>query len=325
MYGLLERVQDFLRGPEEGITGSVHLKITRRPRYLGSVHMKIFRRNCEPFTRVVVVELLSGRNFLGADKSGDSDPYVTLIAEGSADEKRKLKSKVIDNNNLNPEWNQTFRFAMRGDHLGQLLVEVFDHNKVSKHQCLGVAAVDLGFLLESVDNIFDEWVPLTGHNKKLGAATGDVRLRISMEIEEMKPPSPPPPARKVQVVVSEARDLVAADRGGTSDPFAVAQIAGLRAVKTKVVKKTLDPKWGETLVLKVPSGNTEPLRIQVYDHDQFGSNDFLGEIIIPLDVMDVGQVVDKWYDLEPRQGKDDEVSGSIHLQIVMIEEDEGQF
>jgi len=48
-------------------------------------------------------------------------------------------------------------------------------------------------------------------------------------------------------------------------------------------------------------------------------NDFLGEIIIPLDVMYFGQVVDKWYDLESRQGKDDEVSGSIHLQIVMTE------
>lgn len=47
----------------------------------------------------------AGRNLLAADKSGDSDPYVTLEVEGAADKKR-LKSKVVDNNNVDPEWNQ---------------------------------------------------------------------------------------------------------------------------------------------------------------------------------------------------------------------------
>jgi hypothetical protein len=72
MHDLVEKGMDFLRGPEEGITGSVHLKITRRPRDLGSVHLKIVRRDREPFTRVFVVELVAGRNLLGADKGGDS-------------------------------------------------------------------------------------------------------------------------------------------------------------------------------------------------------------------------------------------------------------
>jgi len=40
---------------------------------------------------------------------------------------------------------QTFRIATRGE-VGQLKMEIFDHNKLSKHQLLGVAAFDLRLL-----------------------------------------------------------------------------------------------------------------------------------------------------------------------------------
>lgn len=319
MHELVERGLDFMRGPEEGITGSVHLRVTRRPRDLGSVHLKISRCNREPFTRVIVVNLISGRNMLAADKGGDSDPYVTLLVEG-ADDKKKHKSRVIDNNNVDPQWNQTFRIATRGE-LGQLLMHVYDHNKVSKHELLGVAALDLKIFLQNPDKIFDDWLPLTGVNKKLGAATGELRVRVGMELEEILPPAAPPPKRKLQVVVLEARDLQAADRGGTSDPFTVAHVGGVKPIKTKVIKKTLCPKWNETLHMTLPAGNEEPLKVQVYDHDQFGTNDFLGEIVMPLYILEMGEVIDKWYDLEPREGRDEVVSGSIHLQVTMTPEE----
>ena len=73
-------------------------------------------------------------------------------------------------------------------------------------------------------------------------------------MEEIKPPGPPPRKRELRVVAVEAQGLVAADRGGTSDPFAVMQVAGVKARKTKVVKKTLAPKWDETLLLQLPPG-----------------------------------------------------------------------
>ena len=110
---------------------------------------------------------------------------------------------------------------------------------------------------------------------------------------------------------------MAADRGGTSDPFVAVQVSGVKSTKTKVVKKTLHPEWNQTLELILPPGNEEPLRCQVFDHDVIGANDFLGEVVVPLDILDFGQVVDKWYDLEPRENKDELVSGSIHLQVVI--------
>jgi len=319
MHELVERGLDYLRGPEEGITGSVHLRVTRRPRNLGSVHLRISRRNREQFTRVIVVDLIAGRNMLAADKGGDSDPYVTMVVQGAAD-KKKHKSKVIDNNCFDPQWDQTFRIATRGE-MGQLLMQVYDHNKVSKHELLGAVALDLTVFLENPDKVVDDWFPLTGVNKKLGAATGDLRVRVTMELEGITAPAPPLPKRKLQVVALEARDLQAADSGGTSDPFAVAHVGGVKPIKTKVIKKTLCPKWNETLKMTLPAGTDEPLKIQVYDHDQFGSNDFLGEIMIPLLELEMGEVIDKWYDLEPREGRDEVVSGSIHLQVTMTPEE----
>lgn len=56
------------------------------------------------FVSTVVVELVAARNVLAADKAGDSDPYITFVVEGAADQK-KLKSKVVPDN-VNPEWNQ---------------------------------------------------------------------------------------------------------------------------------------------------------------------------------------------------------------------------
>jgi hypothetical protein len=153
--------------------------------------------------------------------------------------------------------------------------------------------MDLEHLLEDSEKVVDEWVLLNGEYKKLGPATGDIRLRVSMELEEAIPPAPAPNKRKLQVVVKEARDLEAADSSGTSDPFAVVRVSGVKSARTKIIKKTLNPAWKETFELILPAGNQDPLEVQIFDHDQFGSNDFLGEIIIPLDVLDIGQVVDK--------------------------------
>jgi Ca2+-dependent lipid-binding protein len=186
---------------------------------------------------------------------------------------------------------------------------------------LGAVALDLTVFLENPDKVVDDWFPLTGVNKKLGAATGELRVRVTMELEGITAPAPPLPKRKLQVVALEARDLQAADSGGTSDPFAVAHVGGVKPIKTKVIKKTLCPKWNETLKMTLPAGTDEPLKVQVYDHDQFGSNDFLGEIVIPLLELEIGEVIDKWYDLEPREGRDEVVSGSIHLQVTMTPEE----
>jgi Ca2+-dependent lipid-binding protein len=87
--------------------------------------------------------------------------------------------------------------------------------------------------------------------------------------------SAPQLAGTVSVRVVRATGLLAADRGGTSDPYVVVQSAGGKKAKTSVKKRTLDPEWDETLELSVYDASA-PLSFAVWDHDKVGTNDSLG-------------------------------------------------
>jgi hypothetical protein len=79
--------------------------------------------------------------------------------------------------------------------------------------------------------------------------------------------SAPQLAGTVSVRVVRATGLLAADRGGTSDPYVVVQSAGGKKAKTSVKKRTLDPEWDETLELSVYDASA-PLSFAVWDHDK---------------------------------------------------------
>ena len=87
--------------------------------------------------------------------------------------------------------------------------------------------------------------------------------------------STPQLAGMATVRVVRATGLLAADRGGTSDPYVVVQSAGGKKAKTSVKKRTLDPEWDETLELSVYDVSA-PLSFAVWDHDKVGTNDSLG-------------------------------------------------
>ena len=98
----------------------------------------------------------------------------------------------------------------------------------------------------------------------------------------------------VEVEVAEARSLMAADKNGLSDPYAVVELvadAGGKALKgesfkTKTHKKTLDPKFGERFTLGAATEDAElaaaSLRVRLWDYDSMLSSDALGEIVMPL-------------------------------------------
>ena len=90
-----------------------------------------------------------------------------------------------------------------------------------------------------------------------------------------------------------ATDVLAADKGGTSDPYAIAELVWTktgkalkkaRKTKTKTIKKTLAPEWNEQEVTW--SSITEEiselsLKVTVFDADMMSSTT-LGGCIIPL-------------------------------------------
>ena len=124
------------------------------------------------------------------------------------------------------------------------------------------------------------------------------------------------------VKVVEAEGLVAADRGGFSDPYAKLSFEQQKK-QTKVIKQTLEPKWNETFEFEI-SDPAASLLIELYDHDLIGSHDFLGSVHIPVALLVVEVLRDEWHELQPRAFRDDVVSGRLHLQILAANKQNGK-
>merc|ERR1712087_163373 len=89
----------------------------------------------------------------------------------------------------------------------------------------------------------------------------------------------------LSLTIIEGKNLPAMDKPrfgkGSSDPFCKIEILKQKTVKTRVLKKNLNPRWDETF--KFESINVHDLiYVKVYDWDQVGSNDKMGTISIAL-------------------------------------------
>ncbi|KAI3622799.1 transmembrane protein [Moniliophthora roreri] len=80
----------------------------------------------------------------------------------------------------------------------------------------------------------------------------------------------------LRVTLLDGRDLRAADRSGKSDPYVVFVLNGQRVHKSETVKKTLNPDWNEDFTVSVPSRVHAEFYCEVYDWDQVGRPDPLG-------------------------------------------------
>ncbi|KAG6382797.1 hypothetical protein SASPL_157494 [Salvia splendens] len=61
----------------------------------------------------------------------------------------------------------------------------------------------------------------------------------------------------------------------SSDPYVIVRM-GKQKLKTRVVKKNLNPEWNEELTLTVADPN-QSIKLQVYDRDTFTLDDKMGD------------------------------------------------
>lgn len=78
----------------------------------------------------------------------------------------------------------------------------------------------------------------------------------------------------LRIRVKRGMDLAIRDFR-SSDPYVVVRL-GKQKLKTRVVKKCLNPQWNEDLTLCVTDPN-QPVRLMVYDKDTFTFDDKMGD------------------------------------------------
>lgn len=101
------------------------------------------------------------------------------------------------------------------------------------------------------------------------------------------------PQAQLQVTVVEARGLAPMDRNGLSDPYCVLHCGAVRS-STRVIQKTLNPRWEEAFLFEVAQGASMQLQLDCFDRDLLSSDDFLGTLKIPVDELlaeDDGEVI----------------------------------
>jgi Ca2+-dependent lipid-binding protein len=87
---------------------------------------------------VTVVKATSLKN---KELIGKSDPYVRLYVRPMF----KVKTKIIDDN-LNPEWNETFELIVEDKETQSVIFEVYDEDKLQQDKRLGVAKLAVNSL-----------------------------------------------------------------------------------------------------------------------------------------------------------------------------------
>ncbi|KAL6064681.1 Tricalbin-3 [Balamuthia mandrillaris] len=147
------------------------------------------------------------------------------------------------------------------------------------------------------------------------------------------------------VKMIKGEGLTAADVGGTSDPYALVglykeqlwadrhkplkDLSKKTAVKTKIIKKTLDPVWDQVLEIPITQKSLKNkcgIRVQIWDWDRASGDDFLGEtaflwseVVANMDTSTPGSfaAAPLTRELQPRNAvkkKDDlKVQGSVQL------------
>ncbi|KAJ8773029.1 hypothetical protein K2173_028206 [Erythroxylum novogranatense] len=238
---------------------------------------------------LVVVE---GRDLTTKERTGKCDPYVKW-------QYGKVLQRTKTAHASNPAWNQKFEFDEVGG--GECLMIKCYNEEIFGDDNIGSARVNMEGLVDSVTR--DIWVPLEKVN------SGEVRLQIEAvrigNSEGTKGSGADSNNGWIELVIIEAKDLIAADIRGTSDPYVKVQYGNLKK-RTKVVYKTLNPQWNQTL--EFPDDGS-PLELHVKDHNALLPAASIGDCAVEYQRLPPNQMFDKWIPLGGVKG------GEIHIQI----------
>lgn len=100
-------------------------------------------------SRTLHVRLISGWQLpkeSGTNKGEVIDPYVKIRIFGAAEDQKKYKSKVIQNNGFNPSWDEKCSFALSRPDLAEIIFEIYDQDKLSKDDFIGFSAIPIASL-----------------------------------------------------------------------------------------------------------------------------------------------------------------------------------
>eukprot|EP01129_Flabellula_baltica_P001260 TRINITY_DN1114_c0_g1_i2.p1 TRINITY_DN1114_c0_g1~~TRINITY_DN1114_c0_g1_i2.p1 ORF type:complete len:306 (+),score=60.60 TRINITY_DN1114_c0_g1_i2:31-948(+) len=120
---------------------------------------------------------------------------------------------------------------------------------------------------------------------------------------------------RLYVRIVSANDLLSYDLNGLSDPYCVMSLYDdpERSYKTRVKYMTLKPVWDQEFVLDVEESGLM-LRIDMFDHDTVGKDDFMGSVSVDVDTLEKNQLIKLRLPLT-KEGKKSKNRGVLCLEV----------
>ncbi|UJR35038.1 hypothetical protein I4U23_027814 [Adineta vaga] len=100
----------------------------------------------------LTITIISGQFFERSHEDSDDipDPYVVISTRGIKCDEQIHKTKFIENNGLNPNWNETFQFDINFPQMSLLRFDVYDYDIYSHddhlaYYCLPITTIQTGY------------------------------------------------------------------------------------------------------------------------------------------------------------------------------------
>ncbi|XP_061997727.1 synaptotagmin-3-like isoform X1 [Rosa rugosa] len=275
---------------------------------------------------ILQVKVVRALKLLRMDFLGTSDPYVKLSL---TEDRLPAKKTTIKMKSLNPEWNEKFKLIVKDPHTQGLELQVYDWDKVGRHDRLGMQLIPLQvltpgetkeFVLDLVKNtnlndpqnkkrrgqlvVELTYVPLKSDSLTLNGPDGGYGRTESGISKSSDSGKTLDEAGFLSVMIVGAEEVEGKHH---NNPYAVLCFKGDEK-KTKVIKKSRNPSWNEDyqFMLDEPPLN-EKIRIEVLSKSRalsFRAKESLGYVEINLtDVVCNGRINHKYHLINSKNGK----------------------
>lgn len=251
------------------------------------------------------VRVVEGRALPAKDVSGSSDPYCIV----KVDDEVVARTATVWRS-LNPFWGEEYTVHLPLD-FHHLAFYVLDEDTVGHDDIIGKISLSREAIAADPRGI-DSWINLSPVDPD-AEVQGEIYLAVQM-LEDGR-------GRCLRCHVLKARDLAPRDISGTSDPFARV-FWGSQSLETSTIKKTRFPHWDEVLELREMPGAPSPLRVELWDWDMVGKNDFLGMVEFPPKVLQQ-HPPNGWFRLLPFPREEEDSGGSLgalRLKVRLLED-----
>ena len=241
----------------------------------------------EPST--IILSVIKAKYLEGKDRGGTSDPYAVVKYGRHFSSKTSVIAKTTS-----PIWAETFILEKsHGRHGDYIDIQVFDKDKI-KNESLGTCKVSLKDL--KFGQTKKEWKYLknTESGQIYYSVTHRKGMASSLNMEEMFAQVG---GNTLVIRVKEAKNLVAADKQGDSDPYVVLEYDNAKK-KSEVIMNDLNPQFNFNALFPYQSESGGKVDLIIKDWNKAKSNKSIGTVSLDVNALGPGDSNEKWYKLQ---------------------------